>query len=298
MRARNIKPALFVNEFLGVEDPFVTLLFIGLWCLADREGRLEDRTARIKAELFPYRDFPIHNGECPFINGGLTVLVRMKFIVRYEVNGSRFIQIMNFTKHQTPHHTEKKSVIPQSPQTYDDNDVTDLTVNSPLNNGESPKALRADSLNPDSMNPEVIPPVVPQGTEGANGKPEQADAIRSVIEPYRTYHPTSGIPDSKSKEWKAIAARLKEQFTADVLKAAIDGMHRTPHNLGQNDRGQKYLGLELCMRTASQVQRFVEAAPLKDSEVTADSTVPEGFVKDYNAQIGKWYLTKEKNHVA
>ena len=49
-RSRNIKPSLFKNEVLGVADPLYTILFEGLWVLADREGRLEDRPLRIKAE--------------------------------------------------------------------------------------------------------------------------------------------------------------------------------------------------------------------------------------------------------
>ena len=48
-RARNIKPSFFTNELLGTEDPMVSLTFAGLWCLADKEGILEDRPLRIKA---------------------------------------------------------------------------------------------------------------------------------------------------------------------------------------------------------------------------------------------------------
>jgi hypothetical protein len=47
-RARNIKPAFFKNEQLVELGMSTRLLFIGLWCLADREGRLEDRPKRIK----------------------------------------------------------------------------------------------------------------------------------------------------------------------------------------------------------------------------------------------------------
>lgn len=53
-RARNIKPGFFANEDLAECDPLARLLFAGLWCLADREGRLEDRPKRIRAELLPY----------------------------------------------------------------------------------------------------------------------------------------------------------------------------------------------------------------------------------------------------
>ena len=55
-RARSIKPSLFDNEILGTADPLYTILFEGLWCHADREGRLEDRPLRIKAQIFLYRE--------------------------------------------------------------------------------------------------------------------------------------------------------------------------------------------------------------------------------------------------
>ena len=53
-RTRNIKPAFFDNDILGGLDPLTRLLFIGLWCIADREGRLEDRPLRIKKTLLGY----------------------------------------------------------------------------------------------------------------------------------------------------------------------------------------------------------------------------------------------------
>ncbi|MEI6309491.1 MAG: hypothetical protein WCP58_07610, partial [bacterium] len=56
MRARNLKPGFFKNEYLGKLDPLVRLLFAGLWCLADRKGRLEDRPGKIKIEALPCDD--------------------------------------------------------------------------------------------------------------------------------------------------------------------------------------------------------------------------------------------------
>jgi len=139
-RARNIKPSLFKNELLGVADPMLTILFTSLWCLADKAGRLEDRPLRIKAETFPYR-------ENVDINGYLTELSRLGFIYRYIVGDLALIQIINFEKHQNPHHTEKDSVYPK----FDENSSTcGLTVNKPLNNSFTP----ADSLIPDSLIPD------------------------------------------------------------------------------------------------------------------------------------------------
>jgi len=85
-RARNIKPGFFKNEDL-VELPFeYRLLFAGLWTLADREGRLEDRPKRIKMELFPADNVDVDHG--------LGELERYGFIQRYEANGVRVVAIM------------------------------------------------------------------------------------------------------------------------------------------------------------------------------------------------------------
>ena len=52
-RARNIKPGFFRNADLAELPIEARLLFIGLWTIADREGRMEDRPKQIKMELFP-----------------------------------------------------------------------------------------------------------------------------------------------------------------------------------------------------------------------------------------------------
>lgn len=145
MRARNIKPGFFTNEVLGTLDPIVCLTFAGLWCLADRDGILEDRPLRIKGELFPYR-------ENLDINGYLTVLERCRFITRYTHEGESYIQVANFTKHQSPHNTERAKGYPKPTErkSCNGNHLDDLngytTVKTPLSNGEVTAQERPDSL--------------------------------------------------------------------------------------------------------------------------------------------------------
>lgn len=103
-RMRTVKPGLFSNDVLAEIEPLGRLLFIGLWTIADREGRLEDRPKRIKAEVLPYDSAEIE----PL----LQELHRRGFITRYQVSGSGYIQINNFTKHQSPHVKETESTIP------------------------------------------------------------------------------------------------------------------------------------------------------------------------------------------
>jgi hypothetical protein len=128
-RARNIKPGLFKNEILGVADPLYTLLFEGLWILADREGRLEDRPLRIKAEVFPYRNVDAE----PM----LVWLTEQGFIQRYEVAGKKYILICEFVKHQNPHKNESESILP-APE--------EIGTTS-----EEIGSTRADSLSSDSL---------------------------------------------------------------------------------------------------------------------------------------------------
>lgn len=106
-RSRNIKPGFFKNEDLAECTPWARLCFAGLWLLADREGRLEDRPKRIKAELFPFDSIEAD----PL----LRELEQAGFIVRYQAACLRVIQITGFAKHQNPHHREPPSVLPAIP---------------------------------------------------------------------------------------------------------------------------------------------------------------------------------------
>lgn len=106
-RSRNIKPGFFKNEILAELAMEHRLLFIGLWTEADREGRLEFRPRKLKAELFPYDDVNIEDGVSGLVEGG--------FLHVYDVDGTVYIQIINWGKHQNPHHKEVGSVIPSPP---------------------------------------------------------------------------------------------------------------------------------------------------------------------------------------
>lgn len=162
-RARNIKPGFFKNELLGQADPLLSLLFVGLWTLADRRGVLEDRPLRIKAELFPYRDVTD-------ISGYLTELERLGFLERFTAKGVALIHIQNFTKHQSPHPTEKPNEFPGVEQKDEQKQAVErLPVITPLHNGTvhvaaalnpyslNPESLLTDSLIPSSLKPDSKP---------------------------------------------------------------------------------------------------------------------------------------------
>lgn len=135
-RARNIKPGFFENEVLAELPIAARLLFIGLWTLADREGRLEDRPKKIKLQLMPMDDVDVDDL--------LDQLERGEMIVRYEAEGLRYIQVLNFSKHQSPHCKEQASTIP----------APDMPGACPVHAEKREVHAPPDSLNPDSLNPD------------------------------------------------------------------------------------------------------------------------------------------------
>ena len=126
-RARNIKPSFFLNEDI-VELPCeARLLFIGLWTLADREGRLENRPKKIKMSLFPADDINVSEQ--------LSNISKFGFIELYNADDTDVIQITNFVKHQTPHGLEKDSELP------DQNGVYTIYFRNPKNKTVTGKPL-------------------------------------------------------------------------------------------------------------------------------------------------------------
>jgi len=209
-RARNIKPSFFANDDLADIHPLGRLLFIGLWTLADREGRMEDRPRRIKAEVLPYDDCDVDDL--------LDDLQKYGFILRYEADGSRFIQVTNFTKHQNPHVKEAASSIPAP----DEHHASTVQAQGK----EQPKPERAglipDSgfLIPDSKNP-------PNPPGGESPKPEKQkrerkeriqlktfiDRCRQAGEkPISEYKPLQEYVDASGLPWEFV------QIAWDVFK--------------------------------------------------------------------------------
>lgn len=144
-RARNIKPGFFKNELL-VELPFeVRLLFIGLWTMCDRAGRMEDRPTKIRMEVFP--------ADSVDVDAGLQSLHDAGFIQRYTADGKRYLQVLTWEKHQNPHLKEAKSVIPAYQQDVAPVEHCASTVQAPDEHQISTGVARLipDSLIPDSL---------------------------------------------------------------------------------------------------------------------------------------------------
>ena len=112
-RIRTVKPELFKHEDLFDAEQNsqlpLRLAFIGLFTVADREGRFKWRPRTLKLDVLPH----------DFIDFAavLDALERAGFIERYEADGEIYGWIPTFTKHQrfSGKESEAKSQLPPPP---------------------------------------------------------------------------------------------------------------------------------------------------------------------------------------
>lgn len=106
-RQRMLHPKFFTDGELVSLPPLHRLLFAGLWCEADRAGRLVDRAVDLKIRLLP--------ADTADVEAMLADLAKAGLIVRYEVDGRRYLAVKNFATYQHPHVREPQSTIPEPP---------------------------------------------------------------------------------------------------------------------------------------------------------------------------------------
>lgn len=104
VRIRALKPGFFKNEDLCALSAWHRLCFEGLWCCADREGRMADRPKRLKVEIFPYDDLNMDTLMWDLATAG--------FIVRYAIATRPLVWIPTFAAHQHPRQDEAASELP------------------------------------------------------------------------------------------------------------------------------------------------------------------------------------------
>lgn len=273
-----------MNESLSEVDPLGRILFTGLWCQADRNGRLENRPKRIRAEVLPYDDVTVAQ-----VEQWLQQLASKLLISFYQVGGNSYIQITNFTKHQSPHPDEKPihpdpiagdelkaepeqnqpviaSNLPATSEQLTDNlpesyQQSSYSLTLTLSNSNSEESnQKENSTEPlsDSANPPVA------------SKP--LSPVEIVFDHWKQVcnHPKA-ILDAKRR--RVIADRLK-QFSLDDCKRAIDGCRASPWHQGANDRGKVFDDVDLIFRDAKHVEDFIRV--LEQTPTTARGIVKTG----------------------
>lgn len=234
-RSRNIKPGFFSNEALAECGPWARLCFAGLWTLADREGRLEDRPKRIKGELFRFDSLDVE----PLLDE----LAAHSFLLRYANEDGHFIQILAFKKHQTPHYSERDSVIkpPDSGSA--------LGVDRSSRGGRNPLIPDSGFLIPEEESGSALrtdPPTTPREFDGNNGNALNGKAIAALAGSWEL--PTAWGTDAEALGWKPRevlreAEKFRQYWTAGDGKGkrrSVKGWRQSWSNwLSRAERAQR-----------------------------------------------------------
>jgi hypothetical protein len=237
VRSRNIKPAFFINSELAECDFASRLLFIGLWCYADREGRFEWKPKQIRAAIFPYDSVDIDQLLCN--------LMSLHLITCHDMVG----HIPCFKKHQHPHPHEPKSTLPENPNK---NNV--IACNTNVMTCQEDLGLRIEDIrivkpscgvNPlESEKPKVKQPekkfVPPAVEEVAAYCAERGNGLDPVA--FWNFYESKGwmIGKNKMKAWKSaiVTWETKHPVVKVVSPAA---MPLTAKELAQQEATRKQL---------------------------------------------------------
>lgn len=268
MRRREISPEFWTDERVIEVTDGAKLLFIGLWALADREGRLEDRPKTIALKVRPWDPAPVP--------GFLDELIKQGMVVRYEADGASILQIPRFSDHQHVHPKEMASKLPPPKPSDFVDAVKRLEVSGSAVEGTKILSLSSGSSFPSGSS----------GSSSLTTYVEQAPLL--PIEPPKAKPPkvrpmaikTDDMTDDEwavFDHWRVSTGKLNAMLdpkrlalirrwlatpgiTVQRLQRAIDGCCKTPWNRGENPNRKKYLDLELILRDAAQFEKFEAAA--------------------------------------
>jgi hypothetical protein len=106
-RIRTIKPGFFESEDVSVLPLRARLTWIGLWTQCDDHGRTKDNARLIKARIWPLDDVTLRD-----VEDDLITLAAEGRIVRYEVDGKRYLAVVNWRNHQTINRPSPSNIPP------------------------------------------------------------------------------------------------------------------------------------------------------------------------------------------
>lgn len=227
-RKRTISPEFFTDEDIADMPPLLRLLFVGMWCQADKAGRMKDKPRTIQAQVLPFDDVDI--------DASLNELARRGFIFRYTIDGTGYIQIRTWAKHQNPHHTERDSDLPSVVE-------SEQLEQEPLNNGADTVRARSTPNRvpfpcPMSHDPETMTkkPTVARFNKPTVGDVERYCKDKSLgidARQFVDYYEANGwkVGRNPMKDWQAAVRQWSRRHAEFGKTSKGGGKERTREDL-------------------------------------------------------------------
>lgn len=219
-RIRTIKPEFFTSEDVVSLSAFARLLYIALWCEADREGRMRWKPATFKMRYFPADAVDIDGLCAEVVNRGLVRLY-----------GDGYAVIPTFTDHQHVNPRESKSLLPvpefidlHASVTRDDASLTHREEGKEGKEGKERKEAPADpggsSLSQDFDSPASHAPPDPNGSAGPSHAAE-SDPVKEIFDLGVSILTRSGHPERSARTLIGRLRKLRtDEEAASILVAA------------------------------------------------------------------------------
>lgn len=285
MRIRTVKPDFWQSETLATVSREARLLAVSLLNWADDEGYFKSHPALIAGALFPFEP----DGR-EFVDSGMRELIKIGYIKPFAGGIS---QITNFKQHQVINKPVTSKLAHLATEEITQTPIT--TAKHPKHPPPLPESYRSPTgVGMEDEGQEVereMEKEVERKDMSTSDKPKID--ISAVFEHWAQTFRKSKRTVFDEKRKSLVKARLRDGFSIEDLKRAIDGCAQTPFNTGQNDRGERYDDLTLICRDAAHVERFIRnaenppvsqhisrsgaIAPARAENSNWDHLGPEGF---------------------
>lgn len=222
-RIRTVKPEFFTSDDICALSMPARLLYIGVWCEADREGRMEWKPRSLKRRYLPDDDIDIDGICAELVSAGLIVLY-----------GESLAYIPTFSKHQHINPREAASSLPDP---------------------ESTRVARVDHA---SVTKEARASDAQVGREGKEGK-ETRDAARPEPQGFLNFWQAWPRSERKEARGKCLEAWRKarvEDIAGDIV-AHVNSLKNSASWKKENGayipaplvylNGRRWEGAELCL---------------------------------------------------
>lgn len=291
-RIRTVKPDLARHRGLyeleqetGIPMRFIWAMFP---TVCDKEGRFKWRPWELKLDILPYDDIDFSRV--------LDALLTRGYVVKYTSQNKEYGCIPTFKTHQVINNREAESILPGPEDNtskihevtvsietrdtrVDDASSTRLKQDQGEGKGREGKGIGREKVNntvpqagpvtesppcalpentatPQRLRPPVTVSPADTSPPPATTSPRIASSdVTALFDHWRAVmkHPGAKLTDERRRK---ITSVLRNYPLASLMKA-VDGCAVTPHNMGENDRSERYDDICLIIRDSGHIERFM-----------------------------------------
>lgn len=292
-RIRTIKPSFFTSEDVAELSFRARLTWIGLWTHCDDEGRAKDNVKLIKAAVWPLDDVSFED-----VEADLAELAERGRIVRYEVDGRRYLEVVNWRAHQKINRPSP-SKFPPPPTTHGDDPqgrCCSCGAVAPVDNSPATYPQAAEFSTDESGKRDKNPSVKTHGRltesslrtharnkEGNREEEGNQSARARAREARRWLHARYGLTDDEASQVLAVVERraaapiahpipymegMAEGDLADIVAAVLDNTQsantpETPQQIWCGNCDENTRQIELA---DGRLKRCPTCHPLRNEE--------------------------------